>query len=100
MTGCPRIGILPNLRVISSLISTTKFSDFVFSDNLLKAEYDRTLLWIKEGLWLPVQYQLFESGGEIINTIELNHIEINKEMPNKTFSLDLPDNVEIIEPFK
>jgi len=64
------------------------------------SEYDRTLLWIKEGLWLPVQYQLFESDGEIINTIQLTHIEINTEIPDKTFALDLPDDVEIIEPFK
>jgi outer membrane lipoprotein-sorting protein len=47
-----------------------------------------------------VQYQLFESDGEIINTIELNRIEINKEILDKTFSSDLPDDVEIIEPFK
>jgi outer membrane lipoprotein-sorting protein len=64
------------------------------------SEYDRTLLWIKEGLWLPVQYQLFESDGEIINTIELSHIEINTEIPDNVFVLSLPDNVEIIEPFK
>ena len=64
------------------------------------SEYDRTLLWIKEGLWLPVQYQLFESDGEIINTIQLTHIEINTEIPDKTFVLGLPDDVEIIEPFK
>ena len=64
------------------------------------SEYDRTLLWIKEGLWLPVQYQLFESDGEIINTIHLTHIEINTEISDKEFVLSLPDNVEIIEPFK
>ena len=64
------------------------------------SEYDRTLLWIKEGLWLPVQYQLFESNGEIINTIHLTHIEINTEISDKKFVLNLPDNVEIIEPFK
>ncbi len=64
------------------------------------SEYDRTLLWIKEGLWLPVQYQLFESDGEIINTIELNHIEINTEISDNEFVLNLPEDVEIIEPFK
>jgi len=64
------------------------------------SEYDRTLLWIKEGLWLPVQYQLFESNGEIINTIHLTHIEINTEISDKEFVLNLPDDVEIIEPFK
>jgi len=64
------------------------------------SEYDRTLLWIKEGLWMPVQYQLFESDGEIINTIELSHIEINTEISDNEFVLNLPDDVEIIEPFK
>jgi outer membrane lipoprotein carrier protein len=78
----------------------TLFHLELFPRETFDSEYDRTLLWIKEGLWLPVQYQLFESDGEIINTIELNHIEINTEIPDKTFVLDLPDDVEILEPFK
>ncbi len=65
-----------------------------------ESEYDRILLWIREGLWLPVQYQMFESDGEIINTIELTNIQINPDIPDKAFVLDLPDNVEILEPFK
>ncbi|GAX59680.1 outer membrane lipoprotein [Candidatus Scalindua japonica] len=64
------------------------------------SEYDRILLWVKEGLWLPVQYQMFESDGEIINTIELTNIQINPNMPDKIFILDLPDDVEVLEPFK
>ena len=47
-----------------------------------------------------MQYQLFESDGEIINTIELSHIEINTEISDNEFVLNLPDDVEIIEPFK
>jgi outer membrane lipoprotein-sorting protein len=64
------------------------------------SEYDRILLWVREGLWLPVQYQMFESDGEIINTIELSNIQINPDIPDKIFVLDLPDDVEILEPFK
>jgi len=64
------------------------------------SEYDRILLWVREGLWLPVQYQMFESDGEIINTIELSNIQINPNIPDKIFVLDLPDDVEILEPFK
>ena len=64
------------------------------------SEYDRILLWIREGLWLPVQYQMFESDGEIINTIELSNIQINRDIPDKIFVLDLPDDVEVLEPFK
>ena len=64
------------------------------------SEYDRILLWVREGLWLPVQYQMFESDGEIINTIELSNIQINPDIPDKIFVLDLPEDVEILEPFK
>jgi outer membrane lipoprotein-sorting protein len=64
------------------------------------SEYDRILLWIREGLWLPVQYQMFESDGEIINTIELSNIQINRDIPDEIFVLDLPDDVEVLEPFK
>ncbi len=64
------------------------------------SEYDRILLWVREGLWLPVQYQMFESDGEIINTIELSDIQINPEISDKIFELDLPDDVEILEPFE
>ncbi|MBT3354256.1 MAG: outer membrane lipoprotein carrier protein LolA [Candidatus Scalindua sp.] len=64
------------------------------------SEYDRILLWVREGLWLPVQYQMFESDGEIINTVELSNIQINPDIPDKTFVLDIPDDVEVLEPFK
>ena len=64
------------------------------------SEYDRILLWVREGLWLPVQYQMFESDGEIINTIELSNIQVNPDIPDKIFVLDLPDDVEVLEPFK
>ncbi len=64
------------------------------------SEYDRILLWIREGLWLPIQYQMFESDGEIINTIEITNIQINPDIPDEIFVLDLPDDVEILEPFK
>lgn len=66
----------------------------------IESDYSRYLLWIKEGLWLPVQFQLYESDGEIVNTFELSNIRINTEIPDTTFVLDLPDDVEIIEPFK
>jgi len=87
------------LDVISTEEETLVHLEFI-PRKTFDSEYDRTLLWIKEGLWLPVQYQLFESDGEIINTIHLTHIEINTEISDKEFVLNLPDDVEIIEPLK
>ena len=68
--------------------------------DMSESQYSRILLWISESIWLPVQFQLYESDGEIVNTIELSNIQINTEMPDALFKLDLPGDVEIIEPFK
>jgi len=45
LTGCPRIGILTDLRIINPLISTPNFSDFVFSDDLLIYDTDLDITW-------------------------------------------------------
>lgn len=87
------------LEVISTEEETLFHLELIPKETF-NSQYDRTLLWVKEGLWLPVQYQLFESEGEIINTIELSHIEINTEISDDEFVLNLSDDVEIIEPFK
>jgi len=65
-----------------------------------ESQYSRILLWVNNTEWLPIQFQLFESDGEIINTIELSNIHMNSEIPDKTFSLELSGDVEILEPFK
>ncbi|MCP5004302.1 MAG: outer membrane lipoprotein-sorting protein, partial [Planctomycetes bacterium] len=66
----------------------------------IESQYSRILLWIKEAEWLPSQFQLFESDGEIVNTIVLSNININREISDSAFTLQLPDTIEIIEPFK
>ena len=78
----------------------TLFHIELIPKNTEVSEYSMALLWIKEKLWLPVQFQLFESDGEIVNTIELSNIHINVDMPDAVFKLELPKDVEIIEPFK
>lgn len=65
-----------------------------------KSQYSNIRLWIEEGLWLPVQIELYESQGEIINTIDLNNIKLNKGISDKLFVFDVPRGVEVIEPLK
>ncbi|MEK6730180.1 MAG: outer membrane lipoprotein carrier protein LolA [Planctomycetota bacterium] len=65
-----------------------------------KSQYSGIKLWIEDGFWLPHKIELGESGGEVVNTIELKNIKLNKGMSDKVFTFDVPRNVEIIEPFK
>lgn len=65
-----------------------------------KSQYSDIRLWIEEGFWLPGQIELYESQGEIINTIELKDIKLNKSISDKLFVFDVPRGIEVIEPLK
>jgi len=65
-----------------------------------KAQYSEIKLWIEEGFWLPNRIELYESGGEVVNVIELTNITLNKGMSDKLFIFDVPRGVEVIEPLK
>lgn len=65
-----------------------------------KSQYSDIKLWVEDGFGLPHRIELGESGGEVVNTIELKNIKLNKSVSDKLFTFDVPRNVEIIEPFK
>ena len=65
-----------------------------------KSQYSDIRLWVEEGFWLPGKIELYESGGEVVNIIELKDIKLNKGMSDKLFIFDVPRGIEVIEPFK
>lgn len=65
-----------------------------------KSQYSNIRLWVEEGFWLPGVIELYESGGEVVNIIELKNIKLNKGMSDKLFIFDVPRGVEVIEPLK
>ncbi len=58
-------------------------------------QYMEIRLWVEEGLWLPIRMELYESGGEVINRIELQDIKLNKPLKETLFQF----TVEVVEPF-
>ncbi|MEB2307908.1 MAG: outer membrane lipoprotein carrier protein LolA [Candidatus Brocadiaceae bacterium] len=65
-----------------------------------KSQYSDIRLRVEEGFWLPDRIDLYESDGEVINSIELKNIKLNKGMSDKLFIFDIPRGVEVIEPMK
>lgn len=61
-------------------------------------QYNEILLWIDDSIWLPVQMELYESDGEVINRIELWNIKINKPIDDDAFRFEVPKGVELVEP--
>lgn len=66
----------------------------------ISGNYTEIKLWVDNKLWLPVIFELYESGGEILNRIELSNVVINKDISLKNFGFDIPKDVEIIEPLR
>ena len=61
-------------------------------------QYTEIRLWVEEGLWLPIRMELYESGGEVINRIELRNIKLNKPLQDSLFQFAAPEGVEVVEP--
>lgn len=49
-------------------------------------------LWIDQSRWIPVQTRLNETGGDY-QIVKYSNIVINGRIPNDTFELDLPRDV-------
>lgn len=62
-------------------------------------QYMEIRLWVEEGLWLPIRMELYESGGEVINRIELRDMKLNNPLKEALFQFALPEGVEVVEPF-
>jgi outer membrane lipoprotein-sorting protein len=61
-------------------------------------QYNEIMLWVDDGLWLPVRMDMYESDGEVINRIELWNIKINEAVDDDVFEFEVPPGVEVIEP--
>jgi outer membrane lipoprotein-sorting protein len=62
-------------------------------------QYSEIRLWVQEGQWLPIRMELYESGGEVINRIELREIKLNRPIKDALFQFTVPEGVEVVEPF-
>ena len=66
--------------------------------NKTDGNYSLIQMWIDDKLWLPVIFELHESGGEILNIMELSNIVINDYNQKDMAEFLIPDNAEILKP--
>ncbi len=63
------------------------------------AQYTKINLAIDDKLWMPTNFELFESNGEKITIINLKNIAVNIDVSSKIFEFNAPKDVVIVEPF-
>ncbi|MBW2038091.1 MAG: outer membrane lipoprotein carrier protein LolA [Deltaproteobacteria bacterium] len=61
------------------------------------AIFQEIRLWIDTSNWMLKRLEMLEKNGDL-TTISYHHIRINSGIPDSSFELHLPPDVEIIEP--
>lgn len=59
----------------------------------VSALFAKIVLWIDQSRWIPIQTRLTESSGDYL-TIRFDNMEMNPNLPDKTFKLNIPSDVE------
>ena len=54
----------------------------------------KVTVWIDQGLWLPVKYQIVEKNDDI-STFTLGNLRKNPELPDSSFPINLPKGTRI-----
>ena len=60
-----------------------------------KGSFTSVMFWVDQTSWLPVQYRVNESNGDV-TTLTLSDIKKNSEVPGNAFKLDLPPGTKRI----
>jgi outer membrane lipoprotein-sorting protein len=59
----------------------------------VSAMFVKIVLWVDQSRWIPIQTRLTESSGDYL-TIRFDNMQLNPKLPDKTFKLNIPADVE------
>ncbi len=59
----------------------------------VSALFAKIVLWVDQSRWIPIQTRLTESSGDYL-TIRFDDMRFNPNLPNNTFKLNVPPDVE------
>jgi outer membrane lipoprotein-sorting protein len=74
-----------NGETVSVLLLTPRSAEVARQVNSIR-------LWVEHNRWIPLQQRLNTQGGDYL-IVSYSDIQINGDIPNGTFRLDLPPNV-------
>jgi outer membrane lipoprotein-sorting protein len=69
--------------------------DLVPKDPNVRRHFSQIRLWMDPETWTPVRTRAMQSGGDHL-TVYFSEVAINEGVDGSAFSLDLPDDVEIV----
>ena len=76
---------------------TLPMLDLVPRDPAVRQHFSLIRLWMDPETWTPVQTRAMQPGGDHL-TVYFSDVEINEGVEGDVFSLDLPDDVQVVRP--
>jgi len=71
--------------------------DLIPRDPDVARHFNSIRLWMDPERWIPVQTRATQPSGDYL-TVRFSNVKINGGVPDAAFRLDLPDDVQILEP--
>ncbi|AAM07669.1 conserved hypothetical protein [Methanosarcina acetivorans C2A] len=56
---------------------------------------DGMKLWVDKETWMPLRYEIYDSGGDPMMELEIRDLEINTDIPDSEFVLEVPEGATV-----
>lgn len=56
---------------------------------------DGMKLWVDKETWMPLRYEIYDSGGDLMMELEIHDLEINKGIPDSEFVFEVPEGATV-----
>ncbi|MHC1756543.1 MAG: DUF4367 domain-containing protein [Methanosarcina sp.] len=56
---------------------------------------DGMKLWVDKETWMPLRYEMYDSGGDLMMELEIRDLEINTGIPESEFVFEVPERATV-----
>jgi outer membrane lipoprotein-sorting protein len=56
---------------------------------------DGMKVWVDKETWMPLRYEIYDSGGDPMMELEIRDLEINKGIPDSEFVFEMPEGATV-----
>jgi hypothetical protein len=52
-------------------------------------------IWVDKVTWMPLRYEMYDSGGDLMMELEIRDLEINTGIPESEFVFEVPERATV-----
>jgi outer membrane lipoprotein-sorting protein len=111
MPDTPVLGEIDYVGMISELLNETEVSLLGMEEVDGRSAYmletspkeegegiqllDGMKLWVDKETWMPLRYEMYDSGGDLMMELEIRDLEVNAGIPDSEFAFEVPEGATV-----